>query len=142
MRPIKLGRHYIPHTHFLSTRGFWYSSTSEGYCAEGQTKTASGGPCMWRVDKVVKKIAKNCSDDNLYTLVEKQGDRCFEHCNLKARNVSNSCWIHCFYDTVLGPDAGTPGGALGGMPIGDIVAVWDKTFAADDSSPGACPAIP
>lgn len=123
------------------TGGFWYSSTGTGYCADGQTKTAGGGPCMWRVDKVVKKIAKNCSDDKLYTLVEKEGSRCFEHCNLKARNVTDPCWIHCFYDTVLGPDAGAPGGALAGMPMEQILGVWDQTFGSDDSLPGACPAI-
>ena len=33
-----------------------------------------------------------------------QGHRCFEHCGA-ARNVSSSCWVHCFYDTVLGPGA-------------------------------------
>lgn len=42
---------------------------------------------------------------------------------------------------VLGPDAGTPGGALAGMPMSTILDMWDKTFGPDDSTDGACPAI-
>ena len=56
------------------------------------------------------------------------------------RNITDSCWIHCFYDTVLGPDAGTPGGALGGMPMALLTETWAATFG-DDSAPGSCPAI-
>ena len=32
------------------TGGFWYSTVSDGYCGPGETQTASGGPCMWRVN--------------------------------------------------------------------------------------------
>ena len=45
-----------------------------------------------------------------------------------------------FYDTVLGPDAGTPGGALGGMPMALLTETWAATFG-DDSAPGSCPSI-
>ena len=45
-----------------------------------------------------------------------------------------------FYDTVLGPDAGTPGGALAGMPMALLTETWAATFG-DDSAPGSCPSI-
>ena len=121
------------------TGGFWYSTVSAGYCGPGQSASADGGPCMWRVQQEVKKIAKNCSDDRIYTLVEQEGARCFEHCNLPppGRNVTDPCWIHCFYDTVLGPDAGKEGGALAGMPLAKLLATWNESFAPG----GGCPSI-
>jgi hypothetical protein len=100
------------------TGGFWYSTVSAGYCGPGMTTTADGGPCQWRVETVVKKINKTCSDDRLFTMVETEGQRCFEHCNEPARNVSSPCWIKCFYSTALGPNSGLPNGAPnGGLPI-------------------------
>ena len=56
------------------------------------------------------------------------------------RNTTSPCWISCFYDTVLGPDAGTPGGAVAGMPLEDLVAAWQRGFGGVDE--GGCAPMP
>ena len=63
------------------------------------------------------------------------------HSTGPARNASSPCWINCFYDTVLGPDAGLPGGQVAGMPLQDLITAWDLPFASSDPSQGGCPAL-
>ena len=124
------------------TGGFWYSTTSMGYCGDGSGGGADGsaGSCTWRVAEVVKRVAKNCSGASIFARVEAEGHRCFEHCNLgPSRNVSDACWIHCFYNTVLGPGAAVPHGVVAGMPLADLHAAWDKPFAPQ--SEGGCPEL-
>ena len=55
------------------------------------------------------------------------------------RNTSSSCWITCFYNTALGPDAGKVHGAVGGMPLQDLVDAWNKPFLSMHE--GGCPAL-
>ena len=67
---------------------------------------------------MVKIVNKTCSDNTIYTTVEtyagQHGSTCFQQCEDSGigplRNTSSTCWITCFYDTVLGPKAGKPGG--------------------------------
>lgn len=42
---------------------------------------------------------------------------------------------------VLGPDAGTPGGEVAGMPLNDLVMAWNLPFASDDPSKKGCPPL-
>ena len=57
----------------------------------------------------------------------------------RSNHILNLLAARSFYDTVLGPDAGTPGGALAGMPMALLTETWAATFG-DDSAPGSCPA--
>ena len=129
----------------VKTGGAWYSTDSVGYCGDGTAPSPTG--CTWRVVNVVKRIAKNCSDNLIWSEVEKvdaAGAGCFSTCTDSGvgarRNTTSPCWISCFYDTVLGPDAGTPGGAVAGMPLEDLVAAWQRGFGGVDE--GGCAPMP
>lgn len=115
------------------TGGFWYSTTDKGYCDLNPSSS-----CTWRVVEVVKVVNKTCSDNAIYSAVEKEGDQCFTHCSGTgaARNTSSECWISCFYDTVCGPTCGTPNPSLDGMPLADLKAAWNLPFAPEDQ--GGC----
>ena len=118
-----------------STAGIWYSTTKEGY---GKT---------WKVAAVEKRVTKECSDNAISEAVERVGfSGCFSKCGPHAtgatRNISDPCWIGCFEETVLGPDAGTPGGAVAGMNLETLMDAWLAPFASSDPSKGGCPALP
>ena len=93
----------------------------------------------------VKRVNKTCSDNIIYTEVESVGSACFKACPGGGvgplRNVSATCWIDCFYNTVLGPDASQPGGKVTGMPIEDLVTAWELPFASDDPTKKGCPGL-
>ena len=116
--------------------GVWYSTVSAGYGS------------AWSVAQVVKRVSKGCADESMNRAVEKAGfTSCFSpKCGPKStglgRNVSSTCWIQCFEQTVLGPDAGTPGGALSGMPLSDLVAAWNAPFESENPQLNGCPALP
>ena len=123
----------------------WYSTYERGWCGDGTSPAPAG--CTWRVADFVKRVNKNCSDNAIYNEVEKvdasSGEKaCFNSCTDSRvglnRNTSSPCWINCFYTTVLGPDAGTAGGAVTGMPIEDLITAWDLPFASEDPSQGGC----
>ena len=75
--------------------------------------------------------------------VDAAKDACFATCDDSGvgpeRNTSSACWIQCFYDTVLGPNAGQPGGAVEGMPLEDLIVAWDRPFLPE--AKGGCPAF-
>ena len=43
---------------------------------------------------------------------------------------------------MLGPHAGTPGGAIEGMPVEDLLQAWNAPFDSDDPQLSGCPALP
>ena len=106
--------------------GTWYSSVSAGYGS------------AWHVAEVVKRVSKSCADEAMNSAVEKAGfasgcfQKCGPHSTGSTRNTSSTCWIECFESTVLGPDAGTPGGAIAGMALEDLVAAWNAPFDSDN----------
>uniref|UniRef100_A0A7S2E0Y0 Uncharacterized protein n=1 Tax=Haptolina brevifila TaxID=156173 RepID=A0A7S2E0Y0_9EUKA len=65
------------------------------------------------------------------------------HQKHQPRNTSDTCWIYCFYATILGAPALVPGGATiplkTGMPRAQIEAAFNAPFS--DESQGGCPAI-
>lgn len=113
---------------YKKTGGIWYSTPQAGMCP--------GDNCTWRVLDVAKVVTKNCSDDKIYSQVEAVGPDCFGACGT-TRNTSSPCWIGCFYQTVLGPNAMFPGDMSGyvdeGMPLSDLVDAWTSAF--DDCPP-------
>ena len=113
------------------TGGMWYSTTREGYCGNPNATA-----CTWKVAEIEKVVNKTCSSNHIYGMVESHNQTCFEGCG-PTRNVSSDCWISCFYTTVLGPDAGVPGGQVTGLPLSDLITGWDYPFSSSD-----CPALP
>ena len=43
---------------------------------------------------------------------------------------------------MLGPEAGSPGGVVGGMDLSMLVAAWQAPFESSDPSHAGCPALP
>ena len=82
------------------TGGMWYSTTEQGYCADRQL---GEGNCTWRVNQVVKRVNKTCSDNAIYNVVEaydkSSGTNCFSKCSGTGaqRNSSSTCWIAFSY---------------------------------------------
>ena len=136
------------------TGGNWYSTTSAGYCGDGSSPPPPG--CMWSVKEVVKVVNKSCSDDSIYSAVENAaaellgheeklggGGACFDACTDSGvgahRNVSSPCWIECFYNAALGPEAGQPGGSIAGLPLATLLDAWNKPFLP--VAEGGCPPV-
>jgi hypothetical protein len=123
--------------------GFWYSFTENGWC--DAAKPASN--CTWRVVEAVKRVDKDCSDSSIYDVVEANDQAgCFKKCSGvgPARNISDSCWITCFYDTVLGPAAAKPNAKIAGegMNLTVLLDSWNRPFDSIDPALGGCPALP
>ena len=130
------------------TGGMWYSTTQAGYCG---APGADEKTCTW--DAVVEKVVnKSCSDGVIYDAIEAYdhspaGSQCFERCPSRVwhplrrqRNTSDVCWIYCFYQTIIGASAMLPsGGQLGGMPLEQITAAFEKPFAS--VADGGCPPL-
>jgi len=109
-------------THVVQkTGGFWYSTLGGGYNS------------TWRVAGNVKRINKTCSEESMYTTVEAADKAsCFQSCGAKIgpmRNTSNTCWIRCFYDTVLGDHSDSylwkP---TGGFSSAQLLSLWESPF--------------
>lgn len=104
------------------TGGKWYSTQAEGQCKSG----ASAGACSWIV-RTTDTVRKQCVSALIMDAVESKGPECFGTCG--PRNTTSSCWIHCFFDTLLGPgSSNTTVPISAGMPISDVVAAWAGAF--------------
>jgi len=105
------------------TGGFWYSSMAEG---KGKG---------WQVQSM-KTIKEECLKDHVMTAVEKADkEACFPACG--KRNITATCWIGCFFDTLLGKDARKSSSRpLGGMAIADVERGWTSAFLPEDQ--GGC----
>ena len=61
--------------------------------------------------------------------------------------MSDVCWVHCFFDTVLGPGAVnatvnyTKPGPDKGLTVFELDEAWDRPFATEDPALGGCPNI-
>ena len=56
------------------------------------------------------------------------------------RNTSDTCWIFCFYATVLGKETLLPGDHSAGMPLAQLSAAFARPFLPE--AQGGCPAVP
>jgi len=109
------------------TGGYWYSTLAEG---EGSS---------WKVHGL-RTINETCLKHSIITSVEQHDTNgCFTGCGA-VRNVSSSCWIGCFFDTLLGPEAKeSTEKPLGGMAVADIERSWTDAFRP--RAQGGCPEI-
>lgn len=128
------------------TGGYWYSTLEAGQCKN----TTAPGNCSWKAVSMVT-VKAQCITDAISTAVEHAGPSCFDSCSkpqwphhlrlsssLVERNMSSSCWINCFFETLLGSGSSSSAPPEGqGMAIGDIVTVWKSAFLP--VSEGGCP---
>mmetsp|Transcript_28800 Transcript_28800/g.92738 ORF Transcript_28800/g.92738 Transcript_28800/m.92738 type:complete len:332 (-) Transcript_28800:104-1099(-) len=125
------------------TGGAWYSMPKEGYCDDSSLDD-DDAPCSWRVAKVEKVIAKDCSDRSIDAAVQgHDSSGCFEACG-EPLNASSPCYVGCFYKTVLGDGGMLPvqsGDALkgGAMSFDLLKDAWSRPFDSDDPALFGCP---
>lgn len=128
----------VPKKFHPENPGWWYSSLSTSYCGDDST---GEGNCTWRVVEVVKIVNKTCHANAWTGVVQAQGVDCFQKCP-QPTNSSSACWVTCFYETILGPGGGVPGGVVTpetGMPIDTLIKAWQAPFESDDPFRGGCP---
>ena len=69
---------------------------------------------------------------------------CFSKC-ANPRNVSDPCWIACYYNTMLGANSsmcfGGPSSSClrGHMPIDELEGAWLAPFRSSDPARRGCP---
>jgi len=114
------------------TGGKWYSTLAEGEC------TNSSGSCSWQVQST-KTVKEQCLKGRLMDTVEQHDQAgCFSACGV--RNVTDTCWIGCFFDTLLGQDsAKSVTRPLAGMSVQAIERGWTTAFLP--VAQGGCAAI-
>lgn len=114
--------------------GWWYSTLDYGYCPlHPDSKTN----CTWRVASVKKIVNKTCHANSFLGAVEAYNRSCFDACG-PVRNVTDKCWVRCFYITVLGPDSGRAGGQVTGIDAHELLRAWKAPFDSDDPKKGGC----
>jgi hypothetical protein len=120
----------------------WYSTTESGWC-----DSATAQNCTWRVARSIKRVNKSCSDNALYNAVEENDSAgCFNGCpgfTSHHRNLTDPCWIRCFYRTVLGDNGQFPNAtAKEGIDNKVLERAWAAPFASEDPKRGGCTALP
>lgn len=116
------------------TRGYWVSTLREGMC----TDSSPPGSCSWKV-KETKTVNETCLRNSIMATAEASSPGCFTECG--PRNTSSTCWIGCFFDTLLGTSARTSNMLpLGGISLDAITQAWEKAFAP--TWKGGCPLVP
>lgn len=118
------------------TGGMWYSTLAEGQCKP----PASNQNCGWQVLSATT-VKETCVKDMLITRVEAASPSCFHGCGL--RNISSDCWIGCFFDAILGPNARNSSTApLTGIPGASLERAWKDAFLPEADGGCARVAIP
>ena len=130
--------------------GHWYSTLDIGL-EQG----------TWRTVQIIKQVSKECHSDSFLSTIEKRGDpACFQACgygNIGSgigigigsdiggmnRNISDTCYVQCFADTILGSGAtnSTSPSTAGVMTKDEIEAAWSRPFDFLDPEDGGCPDI-
>jgi len=140
-----------PGSRFTGTRAwdYWNYNTAALFGNTGQGEWYSlvsrDEGTMWRNATTLKKINAACQSRALDKLVQQTGQACFDACP-QPTNQSSTCWVDCFFATVLGPDADTttkpPGSQQGAMDVDQLATAWLSGFGSDDPSEGGCPPCP
>eukprot|EP00043_Microstomoeca_roanoka_P000127 m.26864 g.26864 ORF g.26864 m.26864 type:complete len:287 (+) comp10137_c0_seq1:103-963(+) len=116
--------------------GKWFSFLAEGQCSDAATE-----PCYWRVVDVKKRVSKQCSDHVIQQTVQSIGSDCFSGCQ-QPLNTSSTCWINCFYSTLMGPESANtfyrPEKAINASILHDAFL---RPFASTNQTEGGCPSI-
>ena len=121
-------------------RGSWYPPLAYGDCS---LHPGSSSNCTWKLVSVDKIVNRTCHSDSFFGAVQNASPQYFENCTASARpNATDPCWIRGFYTAVLGPDASRPiGWKVGGLPMEELMRMWEAPFTSDDPTKGGCPAL-
>ena len=77
---------------------------------------------------------QSCVDGRVVDAVKKaRGNACWENCGPHATNSTSSCWIRCFYDTILKGGNGEP------MTAAEIAGPFVAAF--EPVSQGGCASV-
>jgi hypothetical protein len=109
------------------TGGKWYSTFDIGDC-----DNAAATSCEWRLVETVKRVNATCHGTTMERDLIAQNSGCFAKCN-HPLNTTDMCYLSCFYNTLLGPDAGTTYPSTGGLSGDAVVKLWTGAF---DKCPG------
>lgn len=149
------------------TSGLWYSTTSAGYgvtwkvaevvkrvsksCSdnainEAVERAGFASGCFQKCGPHATGPTRNTSNVCWISCFEETVSNTAVTCTRSSHHLCR--WL-CFwliswsFDLqVLGPDAGTPGGAVTGMDLSTLVAAWQAPFESTDPSRSGCPALP
>jgi hypothetical protein len=123
--------------------GQWWSTVGSGECKAPGLPTG----CTWRLVDTVKVVMAECAEASMNEAVVMvaEGSSCFKKCPQPA-NTSSTCWIDCFYGTVLGQYGGNlplanSSHAKDGLSNEQLLAMWAAPFNSDVKSEGGCPAV-
>jgi hypothetical protein len=73
--------------------------------------------------------------------VARSGPSCFDACP-QPTNTSSTCWISCFYSTLMGPTSGmAPLSGDSGMPLTQLQQAFEAPFASSDPAHAGCPPV-
>jgi len=102
--------------------GHWYSVGNDSFAGT-----------LWRAPTLVKAIDSQCLMSTLHQRVRNaSGTACFDSCpdgTINGHyNTSSPCYVRCFYDTLLGPNADSTDYAGGGMGAAAINDAWLAGF--------------
>mmetsp|Transcript_44727 Transcript_44727/g.87652 ORF Transcript_44727/g.87652 Transcript_44727/m.87652 type:complete len:295 (+) Transcript_44727:25-909(+) len=112
--------------------GFWYSTPKSGECTNSGT-----GPCYWRLVESKRRVLKSCQDKYIYNQISQKNPKCFNACP-QPTNSTSTCFIECFFDTLLGPGSNHQNTTGAGLTQKQIVDLW--TFPVqNDETKGGCP---
>ena len=67
--------------------GTWYSTLRQGDCAVAQSQDN----CTWRHVETVKRVSKKCQLDKLFSVVEVEGQDCFQTCSGACAKKQSHC---------------------------------------------------
>lgn len=121
--------------------GAWYSPLDYGACS---LHPGSAANCTWEVKSIDKIVNATCHTESFLGAVQTAAPSCFLNCSSSpAPNASDPCWIRCFYEAVLGPDAAKPfAWKVAGLPLEDLIKFWSAPFESDEPARGGCPGLP
>ena len=114
--------------------------------------------CTWRQLRVVKRINKKCLDASIEKAIVQAvvpGQKnCFSsRCTAAEQaNTSSTCYIRCWYDTVLGQNCSNSIYSRSrsknrgcnnetGIDLRLVQQAWDGAFESDDPGRGGCPGV-
>eukprot|EP00038_Savillea_parva_P001731 m.106872 g.106872 ORF g.106872 m.106872 type:complete len:286 (+) comp10603_c0_seq2:70-927(+) len=112
----------------IKTQGQWYSTP------------ASGEGSKWKILQTVKQINKTCADNVMLNIITTKNPSCFSACP-QPTNTSSTCFITCWYDTVIGPQSGSTLISNTSLPTGATILSRDELQQAYEAPFDQCPAV-
>lgn len=90
--------------------------------------------------QTIKQINKTCADQVITGIVTGKNPGCFSKCP-QPSNMTSSCFITCYYDTVIGPDSNSTLISNNSLPSGATILSREELQAAYDAPFDKCPPV-